>query len=56
MTLPILVVETNAYSGLIADAYYKQIMGYDLSNSLATKDLLRALRMANKIGNIEISH
>lgn len=38
----------NAYLSLITDAYSKQIMGYDHSNSLATESLPKALRMANK--------
>ena len=38
----------NTYLSLITDAYSKQIMGYDLSDSLATAGSLRALKMANK--------
>ena len=38
----------NTYLSLITDAYSKQIMGYDLSDSLATEGCLRALEMANK--------
>jgi transposase InsO family protein len=35
------------YLALVTDAYSKQIMGYDLSNSLDTSGSLRALKMAN---------
>ncbi len=38
----------NSYLSLITDAYSKQIMGYDLSDSLATEGSLRALDMANR--------
>jgi putative transposase len=38
----------NAYLSLVTDAYSKKIMGYDVSNSLATEGTLRALKMANK--------
>ena len=38
----------NRYLALITDAYSKKIMGYDLSNSLATEGTLRALKMADK--------
>lgn len=38
----------NAYLALVTDAYSKKIMGYDLSDSLATEGCLRALLMANK--------
>jgi len=38
----------NAYLSLVTDAYSKKIMGYDLSNSLATEGSLRALKMADK--------
>lgn len=38
----------NSYLSLITDAYSKKIMGYDLSDSLATEGALRALEMANK--------
>lgn len=38
----------NTYLSLITDAYFKQIMEYDLSESLATEGSLRALKMANK--------
>jgi len=36
----------NCYLALITDAYSKKIMGYDLSDSLATGGSLRALNMA----------
>ena len=35
------------YLALVTDAYSKQIMGYDLSNSLDTSGSLRALKMAH---------
>ncbi len=38
----------STYLALITDAYSKKIMGYDLSNSLATEGTLRALKMADK--------
>ena len=38
----------NTYLALITDAYSKKIVGYDLSNSLNTKGVLRALQMAVK--------
>ena len=38
----------NCYLALVTDAYSKKIMGYDLSNSLATEGSLRALEMAVK--------
>jgi putative transposase len=38
----------NTYLALVTDAYSKKIMGYDLSDSLATEGTLRALRMADK--------
>ena len=38
----------NSYLALITDAYSKKIMGYDLSDSLATEGSLRALKMASK--------
>lgn len=38
----------NSYLSLITNAYPKQIMGYDLSDSLSTEGSLRALEMANK--------
>ena len=38
----------NGYLALVTDAYSKRIMGYDLSNSLATEGALRALKMACK--------
>jgi transposase InsO family protein len=36
----------NTYLALIADAYSKKIVGYDLSHSLNTTGVLRALQMA----------
>ena len=36
----------NCYLALVTDAYSKKIMGYDVSNSLATEGSLRALKMA----------
>ena len=36
----------NCYLALVTDAYSKKIMGYDVSNSLATDGSLRALNMA----------
>lgn len=38
----------NTYLSLITDAYSKQIMGYDLSSSLAASGSVRALKMAHK--------
>ena len=38
----------NIYLALVTDAYSKKIMGYDLSDSLATAGSLRALKMAIK--------
>jgi transposase InsO family protein len=38
----------NCYLALVTDAYSKKIMGYDVSNSLATEGSLRALNMAIK--------
>ena len=38
----------NTYLALITDAYSKKIVGYDLSNSLSTTGVLRALQMAVK--------
>ena len=38
----------DCYLVLITDAYSKKIMGYDLSDSLATQGVLRALKMANQ--------
>ena len=38
----------NCYLALVTDAYSKKIMGYDVSNSLATDGSLRALNMAIK--------
>ena len=38
----------NCYLALVTDAYSKKIMGYDVSNSLATEGSLRALNMAVK--------
>lgn len=40
--------DKNCYLALVTDAYSKKIMGYDVSNSLATKNSLRALNMAVK--------
>ena len=38
----------NCYLALVTDAYSKKIMGYDVSDSLATASSLRALAMAVK--------
>jgi len=38
--------DRNCYLALVTDAYSKKIMGYDLSDSLATESSLRALNMA----------
>ena len=38
--------DKNCYLALVTDAYSKKIMGYDLSESLATEGSLRALKMA----------
>jgi Transposase and inactivated derivatives len=38
----------NCYLALVTDAYSKKIMGYDVSDSLATDGSLRALNMAIK--------
>ena len=40
--------ERNCYLALVTDAYSKKIMGYDVSDSLATDGSLRALNMAIK--------
>lgn len=40
--------DRNCYLALVTDAYSKKIMGYDLSDSLATNGSLRALNMAVK--------
>ena len=40
--------DKNCYLALVTDAYSKKIMGYDVSNSLATEGSLRALNMAIK--------
>jgi len=40
--------DRNCYLALVTDAYSKKIMGYDVSNSLATEGSLRALNMAVK--------
>ncbi len=40
--------DRNCYLALVTDAYSKKIMGYDVSNSLATEGSLRALNMAIK--------
>ena len=37
----------HMYLALITDAYSKKIMGYDLSSSLGTDGVVRALKMAN---------
>ena len=37
---------TNTYLALVTDAYSKKIVGYDLSDSLNTSGVLRALQMA----------
>jgi transposase InsO family protein len=41
-------MDRNCYLALVTDAYSKKIMGYDVSNSLATEGSLRALNMAVK--------
>jgi len=49
----------NCYLALVTDAYSKKIMGYDVSNSLATEGSLRALNMAikqRKYKNVLIHH
>ncbi|MDP4201305.1 MAG: IS3 family transposase [Bacteroidota bacterium] len=43
--------DRNCYLALVTDAYSKKIMGYDVSNSLATEGSLRALNMAIKQRN-----
>ena len=40
--------DRNCYLALVTDAYSKKIMGYNVSNSLATEGSLRALDMALK--------
>ena len=40
--------ERNCYLALVTDAYSKKIMGYDVSQSLATESSLNALNMAIK--------
>ncbi len=40
--------DRNCYLALVTDAYSKKIMGYDISDSLATQGSLRALDMAVK--------
>lgn len=40
--------DRNCYLALATDGYSKKIMGYDVSNSLATEGALRALNMAIK--------
>jgi transposase InsO family protein len=40
--------DRNRYLALVTDAYSKKIMGYDVSDSLATEGSLRALNMAIK--------
>ena len=40
--------ENPAYLSLITDAYSKKIVGYDVSDSLATESSLKALKMALK--------
>lgn len=47
--------DRNCYLALVTDAYSKKIMGYDLSNSLATEGSLRALNMAIKRRNYKKS-
>lgn len=42
-----------AYLSLITDAYSKKIVGYDVSDSLATESCLRALKMALRKENKE---
>jgi transposase InsO family protein len=41
------------YLHLITDAYSKQIMGYNVSETLAASETLKALLMALKIGSIK---
>jgi len=43
--------ENPAYLSLITDAYSKKIVGYDVSDSLATESSLNALKMALKKEN-----
>ena len=43
--------ENPAYLSLITDAYSKKIVGFDVSNSLATESCLKALKMALKKEN-----
>lgn len=38
----------NTYLALVTDAYSKRIMGYDLSENLATAGSIRALKMAER--------
>ncbi len=38
----------SIYLAMVTDAYSKKIMGYDLSDSLATEGSIRALKMADK--------
>jgi len=40
--------DRNCYLALVTDAYSKKVMGFDVSNSLATDGSLRALNMAIK--------
>ena len=40
--------DENCYLALVTDAYSKKIMGYNVSNSLATDGSLKALNMAIK--------
>lgn len=40
--------DRNCFLALVTDAYSKKIMGYDVSDSLATKGAVRALNMAIK--------
>lgn len=42
------VQKSFAYLSLITDAYSRKIIGYNLSDSLATKGCIEALKMANK--------
>ena len=45
--------QNPAYLSLVTDAYSKKIVGYDVSDSLATESCLRALKMALKKENKE---
>lgn len=49
--------ENPAYLSLITDAYSKKIIGYDVSDSLATESCLKALKMAiRKVGDKGLIH